>query len=291
MKGYRDRVLDGGGYTDSCRDPEARVCPAISLPDLFGDEPLTQERIQGGPVPAPPYFAQAVVETDPETGEIGNTALLSFGIKVMPFDDQKELVDEMRALVDSPGSEPPPEGTEISVTPPSGSEVNVLGLAVLGRRRQRVARLQPLPPDPRRPWGRRAGPLRSRLPAGGQANPQVRRRWLPPGCRQGRATRARAAHPGRPRARVVGARPRRGAARPEPDVGDARRARDRDRDRVQRPALGPLLRGARARGVGRRGAPADLLADGRGGDRLRADRHRRLRRPRPRGARPGDLRH
>ncbi|HYH62822.1 MAG TPA: MMPL family transporter [Solirubrobacterales bacterium] len=131
MKGYRDRVLEAGGYTDNCRDPEARVCPAISLPDLFGDEPPTQERIQGVLSLLPPYFAQAVVETDPETGEIGNTALLSFGIKVMPFDDQKELVDEMRALVDTPGAEPPPEGTEISVTPPSGSEVNVLGLAVL----------------------------------------------------------------------------------------------------------------------------------------------------------------
>lgn len=131
MRDYRQRVLDAGGYEDDCRAPEARVCPAISLPDLFGDGALTRERIEGILSLLPPYFAQAVIETDPETGETGNTALLAFGIKVMPFDDQKELVDEMRELVDSPGSEPLPEGVEVAIEPPSGSEVNVLGLAVL----------------------------------------------------------------------------------------------------------------------------------------------------------------
>lgn len=131
MRGYRERVLDAGGYEDDCRAPEARVCPAISLPDLFGDGALTRERIEGVLSLLPAYFAQAVIETDPETGETGNTALLAFGIKVMPFDDQKELVDEMRELVDSPGAEPLPEGVEVAIEPPSGSEVNVLGLAVL----------------------------------------------------------------------------------------------------------------------------------------------------------------
>jgi predicted RND superfamily exporter protein len=90
-----------------------------------------RERIQGVLSLLPPYFAQAVIETDPVTGETGNTALLSFGIKVMPFDDQKELVDEMRALVDSPGEVPPPEGVDVAIDPPAGSEVDVLGLAVL----------------------------------------------------------------------------------------------------------------------------------------------------------------
>ncbi|MDQ3728456.1 MAG: MMPL family transporter, partial [Actinomycetota bacterium] len=132
MKGYRERVLTAGGYDESCRDAETRVCPAISLPDLFGDETLTSERIQGVLGLLPAYFAQAVVETDPATGEIGNTALMSFGIKVMPFDEQKELVDEMRELVDAPGEGgAPPEGVEVAISPPDGSEVNVLGLAVL----------------------------------------------------------------------------------------------------------------------------------------------------------------
>jgi hydrophobe/amphiphile efflux-3 (HAE3) family protein len=131
MKDYRQRVLDAGGYEDDCRADGARVCPAISLPDLFGDEVPDREQIQGVLSLLPPYFAQAVIETDPVTGATGNTALLSFGIKVMPFDEQKELVDQMRDLVDSPGATPPPEGVEVSVTPPDGSEVDVLGLAVL----------------------------------------------------------------------------------------------------------------------------------------------------------------
>jgi predicted RND superfamily exporter protein len=107
------------------------VCPAISLPDLFGDEVPDRERIQGVLSLLPAYFAQAVIETDPTTGATGNTALMSFGIKVMPFDEQEELVDEMRELVDSPGATPPPEGVEVSIAPPAGSQVEVLGLAVL----------------------------------------------------------------------------------------------------------------------------------------------------------------
>ncbi len=63
-----------------------------------------------------------MVETDPATGQIGNTALLSFGIKVMPFDEQKDLVDKMRDLVDPPG---------LDNGPPPGVDVKVLGLAVL----------------------------------------------------------------------------------------------------------------------------------------------------------------
>src|SRR5690606_18140078 len=70
----------------------------------------------------PPYFAQAVVEVDPETAEIGDTALLTFGIRVMPFDEQKELIDGMRDAIEAPeGDEPLPAGTE----------VQVVGLAVL----------------------------------------------------------------------------------------------------------------------------------------------------------------
>ena len=130
MSGYRQRVLDAGGYDEACRDPDVRVCPAVSLADVVG-EGSSREEIAGVLSLLPPYFAQAFVETDPETGETGNTALVSFGIRTMPFDEQKELVDEMRDLIDAPGAEPPPEGVEVTVTPPDDSEVNVLGLAVL----------------------------------------------------------------------------------------------------------------------------------------------------------------
>lgn len=126
MRDYRQRVLDLGGFEGefpSCRDDDTQVCPAISLPDLFGEGVPDQERIQGVLALLPAYFAQAVVETDPATGALGDTALLSFGIKAMPFDEQKELIDAMRAQVDPPGLDAAPV--------PEGAEVEVVGLPVL----------------------------------------------------------------------------------------------------------------------------------------------------------------
>ena len=125
MRDYRQRVLELGGFSGqfpSCRDAGTQLCPAISLPDLFGTEGVpSQERIRGVLQLLPPYFSQAVVETDPETGQIGNTAVLSFGIKVMPFDEQKRLIDAIREQIDPPGSG----------RPPSGVEAQVVGLPVL----------------------------------------------------------------------------------------------------------------------------------------------------------------
>ncbi|CAN5240014.1 hypothetical protein BH24ACT23_BH24ACT23_05100 [soil metagenome] len=126
MRDYRQRVLDLGGFTGefpSCRDEATQVCPAISLPDLFGDGVPDQDRIRSVLSLLPPYFAQAVIETDTSTGQIGNTALLSFGIKVMPFDEQKDLIDAMRAEVNPPGVD--------AVPVPDGVDVEVVGLPVL----------------------------------------------------------------------------------------------------------------------------------------------------------------
>jgi uncharacterized protein len=70
----------------------------------------------------PPYFSQAVVSADPETGELGDTAVIAFGIKVMPFDEQKRLIDAIRAEIDPPGTEN---------DPPAGVGAEVVGLPVL----------------------------------------------------------------------------------------------------------------------------------------------------------------
>jgi uncharacterized protein len=125
MRDYRERVLALGGYegqSPSCLDEEVRVCPGPSLPELFGEGEIpSQERIRGLLTLLPAYFAQAVVETDPTTGQIGNTAVLSFGIRVMPFDEQKELIDAIRGEIDPPGS----------ARPPTGVEARVVGLPVL----------------------------------------------------------------------------------------------------------------------------------------------------------------
>ncbi len=126
MADLRSRVLAQGADEQfpSCRDPESDVCPAISLPDLFGTGEAIpdQERIRALLELLPPYFAQAVVETDPVSGEIGNTAVLSFGIPVMPFDEQKELIDGIRDKIDPPGA--------TSDAPP-GVDAEVVGLPVL----------------------------------------------------------------------------------------------------------------------------------------------------------------
>ena len=70
----------------------------------------------------PTYFSQAVVSTDPESGEIGDTAVIGFGIKAMPFDEQKDLVDSIRAQIDPPGTD---------ADPPPGVSAEVVGLPVL----------------------------------------------------------------------------------------------------------------------------------------------------------------
>jgi uncharacterized protein len=128
MHSYEQRVLARhgfGGQYPSCRDPETRLCPEISLPDfLYGGGQTTpsRQRIETDLELLPPYVAQALVTTDPDTGRPGNTGVITFGIKVMPFDQQKELIDDIRAQVNPPGT---------ANDPPPGVSVDVLGLPVL----------------------------------------------------------------------------------------------------------------------------------------------------------------
>ena len=102
----------------------------------------------------PPYFSQAVISSDPETGELGDTAVIAFGIKVMPFDEQKELIDAIRAEIDPPGT-----GND----PPAGVSAEVVGPAGARRRRELGARGQSLSAHRRRAARGRPRPAR-RLP-------------------------------------------------------------------------------------------------------------------------------
>jgi uncharacterized protein len=128
MAAFKERVLERSGFEgdpSSCVDQETRLCPSVALPDLFqGQEgaALSQERIQGVLELIPAYFSQAVISRDPESGELGDTAVIAFGIKVMPFDEQKQLIDSIRDEID-------PAGTEND--PPAGVEAEVVGLPVL----------------------------------------------------------------------------------------------------------------------------------------------------------------
>ena len=125
MRDYKQRVLERAGFSGeptSCLEQETRLCPSIALPDLFGEDEPSRRRARHLLGLLPPYFSQAVISTDPETGETGDTAVIAFGIKVMPFDQQKELIDAIRDEIDPPGS-----GNE----PPAGVSAEVVGLPVL----------------------------------------------------------------------------------------------------------------------------------------------------------------
>jgi len=63
-----------------------------------------------------------MVTTDPTTGQPGNTGVITFGIKVMPFDQQEQLINDVRAAINPPGS---------ANDPPPGVSAQVVGLPVL----------------------------------------------------------------------------------------------------------------------------------------------------------------
>ena len=127
MHDFEQRVLARHGYVGSapsCQSPQTEICPEISLPDfLYGDSQAapSQSQIRTDLRLLPHYVSQAMVTTDPSTGRLGNTGVITFGIKVMPFDQQKALIDDIRGQVNPPGSEAPPPGVK----------AEVLGLPVL----------------------------------------------------------------------------------------------------------------------------------------------------------------
>jgi hypothetical protein len=125
MADYKQRVLEAAGFSseaDSCLEQTASLCPSIALPDLFseGEGTPTQARIRRVLGLLPKYFSQAVISGDPDDGT--GAAAIAFGIKVMPFDEQKQLIDMIRSELDPPGTES---------DPPPGVEAAVVGLPVL----------------------------------------------------------------------------------------------------------------------------------------------------------------
>jgi hydrophobe/amphiphile efflux-3 (HAE3) family protein len=128
MHDFEQRVLvrhGFGGKYPSCKSAQTQICPETSLPDFLyagGQTAPSRQRIKASLRLLPQYVAQALVTTDPATGKPGNTGVITFGIKVMPFDQQKELIDDIRAQVNPPGTDN---------DPPPGVNAQVLGLPVL----------------------------------------------------------------------------------------------------------------------------------------------------------------
>jgi uncharacterized protein len=128
MHDFEQRVLERHGFSGespTCKAEQTQICPEISLPDFLyagGQATPSRQRIRTALRLLPPYVAQALLTTDPATGKPGNTGVITFGIKVMPFDQQKELIDDIRAQVNPPGTDE---------DPPPGVSAQVVGLPVL----------------------------------------------------------------------------------------------------------------------------------------------------------------
>jgi hydrophobe/amphiphile efflux-3 (HAE3) family protein len=110
MTRYQSQLLKRFGYSAKRGCGEAEVCPAFSLPDLFGDQGAkTQKEITQLLDAVPAYFSQGVITPD------RRTATMAFGIRLMPLDRQKEVLDVMRS----------------ELHPPVGVEAHLAGLPVL----------------------------------------------------------------------------------------------------------------------------------------------------------------
>jgi uncharacterized protein len=114
MAGFKRRVLESsgfGGENPSCL--QADVCPGPALSDFLirGDEEPTAERIDATLSALSNYALRQVAPLDPETGEVGNQALISFGIRAQSLEEQQKLVERVRDQIGDP-----PEGVEVELS-------------------------------------------------------------------------------------------------------------------------------------------------------------------------------
>lgn len=119
MAGFKQRVLEENGFEGE--DPsclQAEICPGPALSDFLirGEEKPTKQGIEATLAALSPYALRQVAPVDPETGKVGHTALLTFGIRAQSLDDQQALIEGVRGAIGRP---------------PPGVEVQVAGLPVI----------------------------------------------------------------------------------------------------------------------------------------------------------------
>ncbi len=124
MAAFKRRVLRANGFdgeNPSCL--QAEICPGPALSDFLvreGDE-LTRQGVEATLAALSPYALRQVAPLD-AAGELGEEALISFGIRAQSLQDQQALIDRVRAEIGEPGT---PGG------PPAGVEVRLAGLPVI----------------------------------------------------------------------------------------------------------------------------------------------------------------
>ena len=114
MAGFKQRVLEGNGFKGE--DPScltAEICPGPALSDflIHGDEKPSRRRIEGTLAALSPYALRQVAPVDPQTGRVGNEALISFGIRAQSLEDQQALIERVRGEIGKP-----PPGVEVQLT-------------------------------------------------------------------------------------------------------------------------------------------------------------------------------
>jgi uncharacterized protein len=125
MADFKQRVLRANGFmgeNPSCRN--ADVCPGPALSDFLvrAGRPVTQRGIDATLAALSPYALRQVAPVEPRTGEIGETALMSFGIRAQSLEDQHALIERVRSEIGRPGERG---------GPPEGVSVNLAGLPVV----------------------------------------------------------------------------------------------------------------------------------------------------------------
>jgi predicted RND superfamily exporter protein len=111
MTSYQQGLLSHYGYRSDRGCGQATLCPALSLPDLFGTTTGTGSLSEVRTLLAsvPPYFSQGVITPD------HREANLAFGIRLMPLSEQQKVIEDMRRRLH----------------PPAGVTARLAGLPVL----------------------------------------------------------------------------------------------------------------------------------------------------------------
>jgi predicted RND superfamily exporter protein len=125
MADFKRRVLRANGFSGenpSCL--QAEICPGPALSDFLVREGRTVTRagVEATLAALSPYALRQVAPLDSRTGELGDEALISFGIRAQSLEDQQALIDRVRAEIGETGT---PGG------PPPGVTVRLAGLPVI----------------------------------------------------------------------------------------------------------------------------------------------------------------
>jgi hydrophobe/amphiphile efflux-3 (HAE3) family protein len=107
MVSFQKQALCAHGYQTKTNCPDGKppagvtgrpeLYPALSLPDLLRSTDINdQKQVKALLDAVPPYFSQAVISADRKT------ANLAFGIRLMPLDEQKRVIDDLRGRLKPP---------------------------------------------------------------------------------------------------------------------------------------------------------------------------------------------